>query len=150
MCLTSLTKDRKASYGPKVLAGLALVGAHRYDGLAVLGTMRSKHVVEVLALYKRIMRLQQGLPKELQDLGKGYIRDEFKRHKGVGTDEAAVFLSEWAVSRLGLPYTAWPKEVNAFFSEICNATLRSAIPARHSPRRRGSALIRRRYSAYAR
>jgi len=58
--------------------------------------MRSKHVVEVLALYKRILRLHQGLPKEFQDIGTGYVRDEFKRHKGVNSEEAAVFLREWA------------------------------------------------------
>jgi len=58
--------------------------------------MRDKLVVNILALYKRIMRLQRGLPPELQELGKTYIRDEFKRHKNVGPEEAAVFLSEWA------------------------------------------------------
>lgn len=36
-----------------------------------------------------------GLPPELQTLGNGYVRDEFKRHKTCNEAEAKVFMVEW-------------------------------------------------------
>ena len=40
----------------------------------------------------------KGLPQELQVLGNGYTRDEFKRHKACKDDEAKIFMNEWTVS----------------------------------------------------
>lgn len=110
--------------------------------------MRTKHVVEVLALYKRILRLQQGLPKQLQDLGTNYVRDEFKRHKGVNSEEAAVFLREWAVSISG---TIFHKSTNfCSFLEIRIVIIKSIISQRNRQRRRRSELDGGRYQAHAR
>lgn len=56
------------------------------------------HVQRVRMLYKTILRLHRGLPAEVQPLGDGYVRDEFRRHKGCVESEAIVFLHEWTVS----------------------------------------------------
>ncbi|XP_011873184.1 PREDICTED: succinate dehydrogenase assembly factor 3, mitochondrial [Vollenhovia emeryi] len=74
------------------------------------------HVRRVRLLYKTILRLHRGLPAEVRPLGDGYVRDEFRRHKGCVESEAIVFLREWtnyAVSlaeQLGLrgPHTGRP------------------------------------------
>ncbi|XP_018393856.1 PREDICTED: succinate dehydrogenase assembly factor 3, mitochondrial [Cyphomyrmex costatus] len=74
------------------------------------------HVQRVRILYKTILRLHRGLPAEVRPLGDGYVRDEFRRHKGCVESEAIVFLHEWtnyAVSlaeQLGLrgPHMAQP------------------------------------------
>lgn len=57
------------------------------------------HVQRVRMLYKTILRLHRGLPAEVRPLGDGYVRDEFRRHKGCVESEAIVFLHEWTVSR---------------------------------------------------
>ncbi|XP_018567176.1 succinate dehydrogenase assembly factor 3, mitochondrial [Anoplophora glabripennis] len=49
----------------------------------------------VRILYKTILKLHRGLPKELQVLGTNYAKDEFKRHKTCSTEEAEVFVNEW-------------------------------------------------------
>lgn len=36
-----------------------------------------------------------GLPAELQPIGNGYVRDEFRRHKNCNQNEANVFMIEW-------------------------------------------------------
>lgn len=36
-----------------------------------------------------------GLPIELQPIGNGYVRDEFRRHKYCNQNEANVFMIEW-------------------------------------------------------
>ncbi|KAM3716658.1 Succinate dehydrogenase assembly factor 3 [Dirofilaria immitis] len=48
-----------------------------------------------LILYKRILRLHYGLPKEMRMIGDCYIKDEFRRHKNVSAEQALVFLKEW-------------------------------------------------------
>lgn len=55
------------------------------------------HVQRVRLLYKTILRLHRGLPKELQELGQIYVRDEFRRHKNCNPKEAQTFMIEWSV-----------------------------------------------------
>lgn len=55
------------------------------------------HVQRVRLLYKTILRLHRGLPKELQELGQTYVRDEFRRHKNCNLKEAQTFMLEWSV-----------------------------------------------------
>jgi len=55
------------------------------------------HVQRVRLLYKTILRLHRGLPKELQELGQAYARDEFRRHKNCNPKEAQIFMLEWSV-----------------------------------------------------
>jgi Complex1_LYR-like len=60
----------------------------------------SIHVTRVRSLYKAILRLNRGLPTELNELGNMYTRDEFKRHKKCTPEEAHVFMVEWSVSSI--------------------------------------------------
>ncbi|XP_060104528.1 succinate dehydrogenase assembly factor 3, mitochondrial [Heteronotia binoei] len=55
----------------------------------------SLHVSRVRALYRRILQLHRALPLELKTLGDQYVKDEFRRHKSVGSAEAQHFLQEW-------------------------------------------------------
>ncbi|VDD93965.1 unnamed protein product [Enterobius vermicularis] len=48
-----------------------------------------------LILYKRILRLHYGLPKEMRYLGDQYVKDEFRRHKNASPEQSLVFLKEW-------------------------------------------------------
>ncbi|CAH1364357.1 unnamed protein product [Tenebrio molitor] len=57
--------------------------------------MSFSNVQRVRILYKTILRLHRGLPKELHELGTNYVRDEFKRHKTSNAGEAEVFIKEW-------------------------------------------------------
>ena len=56
------------------------------------------HRQKVFKLYKTILRLHRALPKELKELGDQYVRDEFKRHKGIAPEHVAPFMMEWSVS----------------------------------------------------
>jgi hypothetical protein len=58
--------------------------------------------IEVLSLYRRLLRLHQRLPKELKDVGTIYIRDEFQRHKNL-TEKISIqqFMTEWTVNDYG-------------------------------------------------
>jgi len=60
------------------------------------------HVRKVRLLYKTILRLHRGLPKELQELGQQYVRDEFRRHKNCNPKEAQTFMLEWTKYTLTL------------------------------------------------
>lgn len=60
--------------------------------------MTITHLQRVRRLYKTIMKLHRGLPKDLQLLGNNYTRDEFKRHKKCNPKEAQIFMNEWSVS----------------------------------------------------
>ncbi|XP_059964467.1 succinate dehydrogenase assembly factor 3, mitochondrial isoform X2 [Mesoplodon densirostris] len=57
--------------------------------------MPVRHVSRVRALYRRILLLHRVLPPDLKALGDQYVKDEFRRHKTVGSDEAERFLQEW-------------------------------------------------------
>lgn len=57
----------------------------------------SAHRRNVLALYRQLLRLQRRLPDAMGRLGAGYIREEFRKHKGVGSDHAHSFILEWEV-----------------------------------------------------
>uniref|UniRef100_A0A4X2JRR0 Succinate dehydrogenase assembly factor 3 n=2 Tax=Vombatus ursinus TaxID=29139 RepID=A0A4X2JRR0_VOMUR len=57
--------------------------------------MSGPHVSRVRALYRRLLVLHRALPPDLRALGDQYVKDEFRRHKGVGREEALRFLREW-------------------------------------------------------
>ncbi|XP_072506855.1 succinate dehydrogenase assembly factor 3, mitochondrial [Notamacropus eugenii] len=57
--------------------------------------MLGPHASRVRALYRRLLTLHRALPPDLRALGDQYVKDEFRRHKGVGREEALRFLSEW-------------------------------------------------------
>ncbi|KAM9650419.1 succinate dehydrogenase assembly factor 3, mitochondrial [Trichechus inunguis] len=57
--------------------------------------MLGRHVFRVRALYRRLLLLHRVLPPDLKSLGDQYVKDEFRRHKTVGSDEAQRFLQEW-------------------------------------------------------
>ncbi|KAG3277641.1 SDHAF3 [Ictidomys tridecemlineatus] len=57
--------------------------------------MPGTHVSRVRSLYRRILQLHRVLPPDLKSLGDQYVKDEFRRHKTVGSDEAQRFLQEW-------------------------------------------------------
>ncbi|XP_020855759.1 succinate dehydrogenase assembly factor 3, mitochondrial [Phascolarctos cinereus] len=57
--------------------------------------MPGPHVSRVRALYRRLLVLHRALPPDLRALGDQYVKDEFRRHKDVGREEALRFLSEW-------------------------------------------------------
>ncbi|XP_006880436.1 PREDICTED: protein ACN9 homolog, mitochondrial [Elephantulus edwardii] len=59
--------------------------------------MPAGHAFRVRALYRRILQLHRVLPPDLKSLGDQYVKDEFRRHKAVGSDEAQRFLQEWEV-----------------------------------------------------
>ncbi|XP_002713734.1 succinate dehydrogenase assembly factor 3, mitochondrial [Oryctolagus cuniculus] len=59
--------------------------------------MAGSHGSKVRALYRRILQLHRVLPPDLKALGDQYVKDEFRRHKAVGSDEARRFLQEWEV-----------------------------------------------------
>lgn len=71
------------------------------------GTMPGVHVSRVRALYRRILLLHRVLPPDLKALGDQYVKDEFRRHKTVGSAEAQRFLQEWEASDCPL-YFALP------------------------------------------
>ncbi|TEA36568.1 hypothetical protein DBR06_SOUSAS11210028 [Sousa chinensis] len=62
--------------------------------------MPVRHVSRVRALYRRILLLHRVLPPDLKALGDQYVKDEFRRHKTVGSDEAERFLQEWEATVL--------------------------------------------------
>ncbi|KAG8519873.1 Succinate dehydrogenase assembly factor 3, mitochondrial [Galemys pyrenaicus] len=66
--------------------------------LSTRDAMPSRHVLRVRALYRRILALHRVLPPDLKALGDQYVKDEFRRHKTVGSDEAQRFLQEWEAS----------------------------------------------------
>ncbi|XP_055469004.1 succinate dehydrogenase assembly factor 3, mitochondrial [Psammomys obesus] len=57
--------------------------------------MPAGHASRVRCLYKRILQLHRALPLDLKALGDQYVKDEFRRHKTVGSGEAQRFLKEW-------------------------------------------------------
>lgn len=48
-----------------------------------------------ILLYKLILRLHCGLPKEVHLIGDEYVKDEFRRHKNASPEKVALFLKEW-------------------------------------------------------
>ena len=56
------------------------------------------HASNVRILYKAILRLHRGMPRELRALGDQYVRDEFKRHKAAEPEFVSAFMKEWTVS----------------------------------------------------
>ncbi|XP_005388133.1 PREDICTED: succinate dehydrogenase assembly factor 3, mitochondrial [Chinchilla lanigera] len=59
--------------------------------------MPGRHVSRVRALYRRILHLHRLLPLDLKALGDQYVKEEFRRHKTVGSEDAQRFLQEWEV-----------------------------------------------------
>ncbi|XP_060681431.1 succinate dehydrogenase assembly factor 3, mitochondrial [Hemiscyllium ocellatum] len=50
---------------------------------------------QVRALYKRLLLAHRLLPDDLRAIGDRYVREEFRRSKGLGAEEAGRFLKEW-------------------------------------------------------
>lgn len=95
-------------------------------------SIRLSHELQVKMLYKVILRLHRGalffafiinkpflmqtgtkilgLVPEMQMIGNGYVRDEFKRHKDCKPNEAQQFLSEWANYAMNLSKQLKPKK----------------------------------------
>ncbi|KAG3256780.1 succinate dehydrogenase complex assembly factor 3 [Ictidomys tridecemlineatus] len=59
--------------------------------------MPGTHVSQVHSLCRRILQLHRVLPLDLKSLSDQYVKDEFRRHKIIGSDEAQRFLQEWEV-----------------------------------------------------
>uniref|UniRef100_A0A8D2H627 Succinate dehydrogenase assembly factor 3 n=1 Tax=Urocitellus parryii TaxID=9999 RepID=A0A8D2H627_UROPR len=59
--------------------------------------MPGTHVSRVHSLYRRILQLHWVLPPDLKSLGDQYVKDEFRQHKTIGSDEAQRFLQEQEV-----------------------------------------------------
>lgn len=81
--------------------------------------MPARHVSRVRALYRRILLLHRSLPPDLKALGDQYVKDEFRRHKTVGSEEAQRFLQEWEASDCSLfsaPDLRGSSEVSLFVS----------------------------------
>ncbi|XP_067865922.1 succinate dehydrogenase assembly factor 3, mitochondrial [Heterodontus francisci] len=57
--------------------------------------MASVGIWRVCALYKRILLAHRLLPAELRALGDRYVREEFRRNRAVGAQEANRFIKEW-------------------------------------------------------
>lgn len=76
---------------------------------STLAAMPAGHVSRVCALYRRILLLHRGLPPDLKALGDQYVKDEFRRHKTVGSDEARRFLQEWEASECHLFFAPDPQ-----------------------------------------
>ncbi|XP_004632668.1 succinate dehydrogenase assembly factor 3, mitochondrial isoform X1 [Octodon degus] len=75
--------------------------------------MPGRHVARVRALYRRILQLHRLLPVDLKALGDQYVKDEFRRHKAVGSEEAQRFLQEWEVYAAALRQQANENRQNA-------------------------------------
>jgi hypothetical protein len=58
------------------------------------------HLQQVCKLYKMILRLHRGLPKDIKELGDVYVKDEFKRHKTCNSLQASIFMKEWRVRHI--------------------------------------------------
>lgn len=79
--------------------------------------MPAAHVSRVRALYRRILLLHRVLPPDLKALGDQYVKDEFRKHKTVGSAEAQRFLQEWEASDCPLYFALdlWgPTKVSRF------------------------------------
>ena len=53
---------------------------------------------EVFRLYRRLLKLHETLPGDFATLGRRFVQEEFKKHKGVSQEEAKMFTKEWTVS----------------------------------------------------
>eukprot|EP00061_Rhincodon_typus_P009906 g33753.t1 len=62
--------------------------------------MASAGAGRVRALYKRLLLVHRLLPDDLRAIGDRYVREEFRRSKGVGAEEANRFLKEWEGSNI--------------------------------------------------
>lgn len=76
---------------------------------STFASMPAGHVSRVRALYRGILLLHRGLPPDLKALGDQYVKDEFRRHKTVGSDEAQRFLQEWEASECHLFFAPDPQ-----------------------------------------
>ena len=55
---------------------------------------------EIIALYRRLLRQHDNLPFKMKELGRLYIREEFKKHREVkDVSVLNTFKEEWIVSR---------------------------------------------------
>jgi hypothetical protein len=56
--------------------------------------MIQKH--QVLALYKRVLKVHKYLPHDLRHLGDVYVKVEFRQHKDAGPQFVEQFITEWS------------------------------------------------------
>ncbi|GCB72757.1 succinate dehydrogenase assembly factor 3, mitochondrial [Scyliorhinus torazame] len=57
--------------------------------------MAAARLGRVRALYKRILLVHRLLPPNLRVLGDRYVREEFRRNRVAGVQEANRFMEEW-------------------------------------------------------
>ncbi len=50
---------------------------------------------DAVVLYRRILQLHRLLPPQMRSLGNGYVRSEFKLHRGSNANHLLPFLSSW-------------------------------------------------------
>ena len=50
--------------------------------------------IEVFRLYKRLLRLHEGLPEDFATLGRQFVQEEFKKHKDASQEQARMFTKE--------------------------------------------------------
>lgn len=61
-----------------------------------------------LQLYKRIVKVHNKMPPGLSDLGKSFVKSEFKQHKDIDNAyEIVAFLSQWQQYLLLLENNRW-------------------------------------------
>lgn len=57
------------------------------------------HVLQIRALYKKILVLHRFMPLHLRALGDQYVKEEFRRHKSASPEQVQHFMKEWEVKR---------------------------------------------------
>nr|ACO14714.1 ACN9 protein homolog, mitochondrial precursor [Caligus clemensi] len=84
-----------------------------------------EHVRKVRMLYKTVLRLHRGFPNAaMKELGDGYAKDEFKRHKEADPTQTRIFMDEWTkyaidVSKqLGIKGPRTAKPIGSKMSEL--------------------------------
>lgn len=57
--------------------------------------------MSVLRLYRRLLRLHQRLPDDtMATIGRQFVREEFRKHKGADSKFVVSFMKEWTVNLL--------------------------------------------------
>ncbi|QQP53026.1 ACN9 protein -like protein_ mitochondrial [Caligus rogercresseyi] len=84
-----------------------------------------EHVRKVRMLYKTILRLHRGFPNAaMKELGDGYAKDEFRRHKEADPTQTRIFMDEWTTyainlsKQLGIKGPKTAKPVGSKMSEL--------------------------------
>ena len=75
---------------------------------------RSAHAIQVLNLYKTILRLHQYLPKDLKSVGDKYVKSEFRLHKQADQQFVKSFMAQWDDYRKSLEHQVKNSPENVF------------------------------------